>query len=393
VTVLQVVPELDIPGGTERTTIDVGAAIVSAGWRALIATEGGRHHTEASAYGAEIFRMPVESKNPFVMASNVARLADLTRRYRVDIIHARSRACAWSALGAARITGTPLVTTYAGIYNEGFPGKRFYNSVMARGDRVIANSYATGEHVRKIHGTPEKRLVVIPRGIDLAEFNTDTVNATRLQIVRSSWGLREKRRLIVLPGRLTRWKGQSVLIEAAALIRNMGREDFMCILVGDEQGRETYTTELNALVARLSLGEHVSIVGHCPDMAAAYKLADVVVSASIEPEAFGRVAVEAQAMERPIIATAIGGSRETIVPNDTGFLVPPNDPETLASAIVQVLDAAPSDLVNMGARARRHVESRYSVDAMCAATLQVYRGLLAQRESADRARPVARKVM
>jgi glycosyltransferase involved in cell wall biosynthesis len=183
------------------------------------------------------------------------------------------------------------------------------------------------------------------------------------------------------------------LIEAAALIRNTGREDFMCILAGDEQGRETYTVELTNLIARLSLGDHVRIVGHCPDMAAAYKLADVVISASTEPEAFGRVAVEAQAMERPIIATAIGGSRETIVPGETGFLVPPNDPAALAAAVVKVLDSSPEDIAALGSRARRHVESRYSVDAMCAATLQVYRGLLGERKNANRAQPVPGKVM
>jgi glycosyltransferase involved in cell wall biosynthesis len=165
-------------------------------------------------------------------------------------------------------------------------------------------------------------------------------------------------------------------------MRSAGREDFMCIFVGDEQGRETYTAELHNLTARLSLGEHVQIVGHCPDMAAAYKLADVVVSASIEPEAFGRVAVEAQAMEKPIIATAIGGSLETIVPGETGFLVPPNDPTALAAAIGRVLDSSSYDLDALGTRARQHVESRYSVEAMCIATLEVYRGLLTRHRAA-----------
>lgn len=376
-TILQVVPELD-SGGVERTAVDVGAAIVRAGWRSLIATEGGRHHDEASAFGVEIFRMPVESKNPFVMGVNVQRLMGLVQKHRVNLIHARSRACAWSALGAARFSGIPFVTTYAGIYNEGFPGKRFYNSVMASGDSVIANSFATGEHVTRVHGTPTERLVVIPRGIDLKEFNAPEINPARVQIVLNSWTMQADRRVILLPGRLTRWKGQHVLIEAAKLMRARGRDDFMCILAGDEQ-RESYLAEVQMLITQAGLENYVRVVGHCPDMAAAYKIADVIVSASIEPEAFGRVAVEGQAMGKPVIATAIGGSRETILPNETGFLIPPNDPSALADALTHVLDMPAHELSAMAVRSRRHVESRYSVDAMCSATLAVYRKLLADR--------------
>lgn len=377
-TILQVVPELD-SGGVERTAVDVGAAIVRAGWRSMIATEGGRHHDEASAFGVEIFRMPVESKNPFVMGANVQRLMGLIQKHRVDLIHARSRACAWSALGAARFSSIPFVTTYAGIYNEGFPGKRFYNSVMARGDTVIANSFATGEHVTRVHGTPANRLVVIPRGIDLKEFNAPEINPARMQIVLNSWTLRADRRVILLPGRLTRWKGQHVLIEAAKLMRARGREDFVCILAGDEQ-RESYLVEIQMLITQAGLENVVRVVGHCPDMAAAYKIADVIVSASIEPEAFGRVAVEGQAMGKPVVATAIGGSRETILPNETGFLIPPNDPNALADALTHVLDMPAHEVSSMAVRSRRHVESRYSVDAMCSATLAVYRKLLADRK-------------
>lgn len=371
-TILQVVPELDA-GGVERTAVDVAAACVKRGWRAVIATRGGRLEDEASAAGAEILTLKLHSKNPVTIVANAFALASFVRAQKVALIHARSRAPAWSALMAARMTGVPFVTTYAGIYNEGFPGKRLYNSVMARGAAVIANSSFTADHVRKAHGLAGDKLVVIPRGIDLSHFDEGDVAPDRIEALRKAWGAKPGRRIVLLPGRLTRWKGQLVAIEAIA---ELGRQDVLLVLAGDAQGRDAYAGELQSAIATRHLDQAVHICGHVSDMAAAYLASDVVLSCSLEPEAFGRVAVEAQAMGRPIIATDLGGARETVRAGETGLLIPPGDAPALARSIEAVLAMSEGERAALAARAKAHARARYSRDAMCAATLAVYERLL-----------------
>lgn len=372
VSVLQVVPELDA-GGVERTAIDIAAAIVAAGGRALTASRGGRLEDELAAVGGVLVRMPAHAKDPVRLAANAMRLARLARRESVDIIHARSRAPAWSALWAARASGRPFVTTYAGTHKASNAFKRGYNSVMARGDRVIANSRFIAGHILAEHGTDPERIVVIPRGIDTAAFDPAAVSPERIAAVRQAWGVGGPREPVVLmPGRLTRWKGQTVMIEALAALAQGGPSPAVLVLAGDDQGRTGYREELAELARARGLQSHVMLPGHCADMPAAYAAADIAVSASVEPEAFGRVAVEAQCMGRPVIATAHGGALETIEADATGVLAAPGDAGAMAAALGKVLALSSGERLAMGERGARRARRLYSVEAMQSATLAVY---------------------
>jgi glycosyltransferase involved in cell wall biosynthesis len=371
--VLQVIPALDA-GGAERTSVDVARAVVAAGGRAWIATAGGRLESEAESAGAAIVRGPFDAKDPLSIWRNAGVLTRLIAAEKVAIVHARSRAPAWSAWLAARRTGAAFVTTYHGIYNARGVAKRFYNSIMARGGVVIANSRYTGDHVLAEHGIDAKRLRVIPRGIDIASFTPSAVSAARVEAIRKAWGAGSGGPVIVMPGRLTRWKGQLVFVEALGQLEN---QTFTAVLAGDAQSRDDYVDELRALIDRLGLDQKVRIPGHCSDMPAAYLAADVVVAPSIEPEAFGRVAVEAQAMQRPLVASALGAQTETIVDGVTGFLVPPSDAPKLAAAVARALALTPAQKAEMAEAARANVLAKYTVAAMTNATLAVYRDILA----------------
>jgi glycosyltransferase involved in cell wall biosynthesis len=373
--VLQVIPALDA-GGAERTAVDVARAVVRAGGRAWIATAGGRLSGEAESAGAIIVTGNYDTKNPLAIWSNAGHLASLVRKENVTIIHARSRAPAWSAYLAARRTGTPFVATYHGIYNARGPLKRFYNSIMARGEAVIANSNYTAEHVAAEHHVPREKLFVIPRGIDIEAFTPEHVTTARVDAVRKQWGLQPGKPVIVLPNRLTRWKGQLVFLEALARLPD---RNFEAVMVGDAQQRDTYVDELRTTIDRLDLSKVVRIPGHCSDMPAAFMAADLIVTPSIEPEAFGRVAVEAQAMARPIVASKLGAQTETVVEGTTGFLFPPGDAEALAKAMQAALALPPEKRKAMGEAGRNRVLRTYTVDAMCAATLGVYRKVLLAR--------------
>jgi len=367
-TVLQVLPALEA-GGVERGTIDVALALAGAGWRSLVASAGGPMVYELDRAGIAHVVLPLKRRNPIAIRANADRLTALIAAEDVAIVHARSRAPAWSALYAARRTGRPLVTTFHGTYNFGNRLKQRYNSVMAKGERVIAISHFIADHVRAHYGVGEDRLRVIPRGIDLERFDPARVSAERLVQLAGRWRLPDGMPVVMLPGRLTRWKGHAVLIEALA---RLGRRDLRCLLVGAEQESHGYREELERLITRHDLFEVVHIVEHCRDMAAAYMLADVVVSASLDPEAFGRVVVEAQAMGRPTIATDHGGARETLLPGETGFLVPPGDPEALAAALDRAIALDASAREALAARAIPRIRAGFSKAAMCARTLAVY---------------------
>ncbi|MDI1365297.1 MAG: glycosyltransferase family 4 protein, partial [bacterium] len=291
-TLLQVTPELET-GGAEQTTIDVAHAVVAQGGKALVATKGGRMASRLEADGGRLAQMPAQSKNPLVMLGNAARLIDLIRREKVSLVHARSRAPAFSALWAAHFTGTPFVATYHGVYNARSNLKRWYNAVMTKGDLVIANSEYTRAHVIQEHGVDPSRVVAIPRGVDLTRFEPGMVGADRVEALRKAWGVAadDRRLKVVLAGRLTRWKGQALLIEAMARLKAVGEPRIVLLLVGDDQGRKAYRAELEAQIAAAGLQDDVKIVGHCDDMPAAYLLADLAIAPSLEPEAFGRTAV------------------------------------------------------------------------------------------------------
>jgi glycosyltransferase involved in cell wall biosynthesis len=379
--ILQVIPALDT-GGAERTTIDIARALVRDGLRSVVATAGGRLEPLLAATGSEIVRLPVNSKAPHTMAANALRLARLVRAQNVKLIHARSRAPAWSAALAAKIERVPFVTTYHGIYNASNPLKRFYNSVMARGDAVIANSHWTAEHIIREHRIPRARIAVIHRGVDLGEFDPAGVAPARVAALRGAWGAAEDQTVILLPGRLTRWKGQLVLIAALEQLARAGTlSNVKAVLAGDAQERQAYAAELHAAIARADLSSTVAVVGHVPDMPAAYVASDIVVSASTDPEAFGRVAAEAGAMGRPVIATDHGGARETVLDGRSGLLVLPGDPARLAAAIRTLMAMSDEERRRMGECGRAHVRENFSLERMCADTIALYRALLVRRDS------------
>lgn len=373
--VLQVVPALDA-GGVERTTIDVAAAVVADGGRSLVASSGGRLVDELRARGAELLRLPVDSRDPREIWRNADRLARLMRASRVSLVHARSRAPAWSALWAARRTRTPFVTTYAGVHRGGNAPKRLYNSVMARGDLVIANSAFTAEHLLREHRADPARVVTIPRGTDLAAFDPSAVAPARVAAARAAFGLApdEGRPVFLLPARLSRWKGQALLVEALA----RAGLDAVLVLAGDEGRHPGFRAELEALATRLGVADRVRLPGHLEDMPAAYLAADFACAPSLQPEAFGRTAVEPQAVGRPVLVADHGAPRETVRDGEGGWRVAPGDPDAWAAALRRAAETPPERRAAMGA-AGRHAAARYGLRAMTDATLAAYARLLAER--------------
>lgn len=382
-TILQIIPRLDT-GGAERSTLEITWAIVRAGGRALVATEGGRLEDAVTRAGGEIVRMAAGSKSPPRMLANARALQRLIGSERVDLLHARSRAPAWSALLAVRGARTPFVTTYHGAYAEWGPLKRLYNSVMARSDVVIANSRYTADLIRVRYGTGPERIRVIHRGIDPRHFDPATLEDGRSAALRSQWGVATDERVILHPARLTGWKGQATVIEAAGLLRARGLlGKAVVILAGDAQGRQDYVQMLRTRIAELDLNGRVRLVGHVEDMPAACGLAHVTIVASTEPEAFGRVAIEAQAMGSPVIATGIGAPPETVpaepgTPEESiaGWLVPPGDAGALAARLAATLSLSAHERTALGTRARLHVLENFTLDAMQRQTLEVYDRLL-----------------
>ena len=369
--VLQIVPSL-VSGGAERGTVELAAALTAAGWKAYVASSGGPLEHDIARAGAIHLTLPLASKNPLIMRRNRTALVREIRRLGIDIVHARSRAPAWSAWSAAAVTGRHFVTTFHNAYGAGSRLKRRYNSVMARGERVIAISDFVADHAASVYGVGSDRLRTIPRGVDLDLFDPGRVGGERIASLARQWRLPDGVPTVMLPGRLTRWKGGLDLIAAIAAL---GRRDICCVLVGAEQ-RPGFRRELEAAVEGGGLEGLFRIVEHCADMPAAYMLADVVVSASTDPEGFGRIIVEAQAMGRPVVATDHGGARETIVPGQTGWLAPARDPTALAAAIGAALALGPGERSQLAARAIAHIAANFTREAMCARTIAVYEELL-----------------
>ena len=370
--VLQVLPSL-FTGGVERGTIEITQAVVEAEGVALVASAGGPLVKSVERAGGRHITLPLDTKNPYAIWRNAARLEALIRAEKVAIVHARSRAPAWSAWLASRRTGVHFVTTYHGVYNEDVLLKRSYNAVMARGEIVIAASRYVAELIVFRHKVYPTRVRVIPRGVDPAVFDPAAVGPDRVARLVREWRLPDGVPTVVLPGRLTSWKGQPVLLAAIA---RLARRDVCCVLVGSDQGRHRYSAQLVRQAERLGIADRVRLVGNCDDMPAALMLSDVVVHASVRPEAFGRVVIEAQAMGRPVIASDLGGPVETVRHGETGWRVPPDDPAALAAAIDAALALSEAERQALGQRAREAVQRGYTVQAMQDATLDVYEELL-----------------
>jgi glycosyltransferase involved in cell wall biosynthesis len=382
VTILQVVPRLDT-GGSEQATVEITEALVRAGARSLVATEGGRLATAITRAGGEILSLPVASKNPFTILSNAGELTRIVKGRGVDLLHARSRAPAWSAYLAARRTGRPFVTTYHGAYTSKAPLKAFYNGVMARGDRVIANSLYTARLIASRHATARDRVRIIYRGIDGAIFDPFVVPPGPVARLRERWGVTPETKIVLQAARLSGIKGQRQTIEAAAQLQAAGAlENAVVILAGDAPGKASYREDLVALIDRLGLAEKVRLVGHCQDMPVAFLAAHVALVPSLVAETFGRTSIEAQAMGCPVIISDLGALPETVDPEQkdatgfTGWLVPAGDVAALAGRIGQALQLTPEERAVIGARARARASTLFELSQMQVKTLAVYDELL-----------------
>jgi glycosyltransferase involved in cell wall biosynthesis len=380
VTILQVVPRLDA-GGSEQSAVEIAQALTRAGAKALVATEGGRMATAVTEAGGEIISLPVASKNPVTILANARRLARIVEARNVTLLHARSRAPAWSAFMAARRTKRPFVTTYHGAYGSRAPFKTLYSSVMARGDRVIANSHYTARLIAARHQVPMADMRVIYRGVDLSQFEHESIDPSRLDSLRKAWGVREDQPVVLHAARLTSWKGQVHVIDAARrMLEGNQLGDAVFIFAGDAQGRDAYREELSQQIKSAGLEGRARLVGHCDDIPAAFALAKVALVASATAETFGRTSIESQAMGCPVIVTNVGAAPENLIaapsPDFTGWVVPPADSAALATAITEALALSPDAHAALGLRARGHVTAQFDLQKMQRATLMVYDELL-----------------
>jgi glycosyltransferase involved in cell wall biosynthesis len=388
-TVMQIIPALGA-GGAEQGCIDVAAELVKSGAKSIVVCNGGHRIPEILRGGSIHINLPVDSKNPIVMWRNIARLRKLIREHDVDIVHARSRAPAWSAWKSVEGTKARFMTTCHAPFNISGSAKKFYNSSIARGERVIAISNYVREYLLKNYDIEDRNIRLIHRGVALEKFHPGAVAPTHLIKLSNEWRLPDGCTIVMLPGRLTRWKGHLVLIEAMAQLK---RDDIFCVMIGDDQGRTEYRAEVENAIQEKGLEGRVRIVGHCSDMPAAYMLANVVVSASTDPEGFGRIPIEAQAMGRMIVATNHGGAMETIIPGHTGWLVEPNNAAELAKAIGEALDMDPEARAIMAAHAMVHIADNFTRGKMVDETMDVYAELLQEKFTGVRRDPAPRAPM
>ena len=377
--VLQVIPKLGY-GGAETGCFDIAHYLPENGCESFIVTSGGELLKYVNKKKVKLIRLPVQSKNPILMIFNFIVITFIILFFNISIVHARSRAPAWSCLLAAKFTGRKFVTTFHGTYNFNSKFKKFYNSVMVRSDLIIAGSNFIFSHIKENYTKyldAKKKLLVIFRGINVDYFDPTTKLDSDEKGLLKEWQIEKDKKIILLPGRLTGWKGQEVFIEAVNLVNiELGYEAFYAIILGSDQGRELYKKKLIRLSEQYRLINQVKFIDHCKDMALAYKVSDIVVSASIEPEAFGRVAVEAQSMERPIIASNIGGSNETVIDEKTGFLFDSNSAKSLSKKILKVLSMDDASLQSMGKEGRKNIIQKFNVEKMCFSTYSEYKKIL-----------------
>jgi glycosyltransferase involved in cell wall biosynthesis len=377
--VLQVIPKLGY-GGAETGCYDIAHYLPENDCGSFIATSGGELLKFIDKKKVKIIKLPVHSKNPLIMFVNFLALIGVILINNITIVHARSRAPAWACFLAAKITGRKFVTTFHGTYNFSSKIKKFYNSVMVRSDLIIAGSNFIFSHIKENYTKyldAKKKLLVIFRGINVDYFDPTTKLDNDEKKLLKEWQIEKNKKIILLPGRLTGWKGQEVFIEAVNLVNiELGYEAFFAVILGSDQGRDLYKKKLIRLTEQHRLVNQVKFIDHCKDMALAYKVSDVVVSASIEPEAFGRVAVEAQSMERPIIASNIGGSNETIIDEKTGFLFESNNAKSLSKKILKILSMDEASLQSIGKDGRKNIIQKFNVEKMCFSTYSEYKRIL-----------------
>jgi len=377
--VLQVIPKLGY-GGAETGCYDLAHFLGENDCLSCIVTSGGELLRFINKKKVKLIKLPVQSKNPILILFNAIALVFIILFNNISIVHVRSRAPAWSCLLATKITRRKFVTTFHGTYNFKNPVKKFYNSVMVRSSLIIAGSNFIFLHVNKNYSkylNLKKRFLVIFRGINVDYFDSTTISESEENQQLKDWGLDKSKKIVLLPGRLTSWKGQEVFIEALNLInKKLGHQSFYAIILGSDQGRNVYTKKIKRLAEQYRLTGQLKFIEHCASMPIAYKISDIVISASVKPEAFGRVAVEAQSMEKPIIASDIGGSNETIINNKTGFLFESGNAASLSKKIVEVLNLDETKLKSVGIEGRKNIIKRFNVEKMCFSTYSEYKKLL-----------------
>ena len=376
--VLQVIPKLGY-GGAETGCYDLAHYLSKKDCKSFIVTSGGDLIKFIKKDKVKIFRLPVHSKNPILIFANFVVISFIVLIYNIDIIHARSRAPAWSCLMVCFFTRRKFVTTFHGTYNFSNPIKKFYNSIMVKSKLVIAGSNFIFSHINENYKSflnSKNKLMVIFRGINLDYFNKKNISENKRDKLKIEWEVNSNKFLFLLPGRLTLWKGQDVFIESLNILReDYGKDEFQAIILGSDQGRNVYRKKLTSLTERYQLNKIVKFISHCKEMPTAYSLANIVITSSVYPETFGREAVEAQAMEIPIDASDIGGSRETIKNEKSGFLFKSGDPRELAKVLNDMMELDKEALYSIGNEGRKNVIRKYDVEQMCQTTFTEYQKL------------------
>jgi len=377
--VLQVIPQLGY-GGAETGCFDLAHYLAENDCSSYIVASGGELLKFINKKKVKLIKLPVQSKNPILILFNAIALIFIILYHNISIVHVRSRAPAWSCLLATKITRRKFVSTFHGTYNFNNSIKKFYNSIMVRADLIIAGSNFIFSHINNNYSKYlgfKKKFLVIFRGINVDYFDPSTTLESEESLLLEEWGLNRDKKIILMPGRLTRWKGQEVFIEAINLInKEIGHKSFYAVILGGDQGRNIYTKKIKRLAEQYRLTRQIKFIEHCKNMPLAYKISDLIVSPSIEPEAFGRVSVEAQSMQKPIIASDIGGSNETIVNNKTGFLFEAGNADSLSKTILTVLNLDESTLKTMGIEGRKNIIKKFNVEKMCFSTYSEYKKLL-----------------
>jgi len=377
--VLQVIPKLGY-GGAETGCYDIAHYLPENNCESFIVTSGGDLLKFVDKKKVKVIKLPVDSKNPLLIVFNSLALIWIILFNNISIVHARSRAPAWSCYLATILTGRKFVTTFHGTYNFESKLKQFYNSVMVRSDLIIAGSNFIFSHIKENYSKyfdVNKRLRVIFRGINVDYFDPTTKLDSDEKKLLKQWEIEKDKKIILLPGRLTSWKGQELFIEAINLVNiELGYEAFYVVILGSDQGRDLYKKKLTRLTEQFRMNNQVRFIDHCKDMALAYKISDIIVSASTEPEAFGRVAVEAQSMEKPIIASNIGGSNETIIDEKTGFLFETGNAKSLSQKILKLLYLDETSLKLIGSEGRKNIIKKFNVEKMCFSTYSEYKKII-----------------
>ena len=377
--VLQVIPKLGY-GGAETGCYDIAHYLPENNCGSYIVTSGGDLLKFIDKKKVKVIKLPVQSKNPLIIFFNFLALICIILLNNITIVHARSRAPAWSCFFATKITGRKFVTTFHGTYNFKNKLKKFYNSIMVRSDLIIAGSNFIFSHIKENYDkylNTKKKLLVIFRGINVDYFDPSTKLDSDEKNLLKKWETKDDKKIILLPGRLTGWKGQEIFIEAINMVNiELGYESFYAVILGSDQGRDLYKKKLIRLTEQYRMTNQIKFIDHCKDMALAYKVSDIVVSASIEPEAFGRVAVEAQSMEKPIIASNIGGSNETVIDEKTGFLFESKNAKSLSEKILKTLSMDEKSLKLIGTEGRKNIIQKFNVEKMCFSTYSEYKRIL-----------------